>query len=153
MYEMSRSKIYGTSCIRLLKSTKSISPNIQGRTKKTQNGWLFRRRKERGDGMSVVLMSVRKILSLWFGRSHLVTGLTSKMRSLLAMPIGSRRGRSNMSRSLVVYAHCTGYQILLGVLLGSNKVSPCPPHYLGSILMSWSPCMSTSRTERKQCLT
>jgi hypothetical protein len=63
--------------------------------KKTQNGWLSGRRIGRGAGMSVVLLSGRKILSLWSGRSHLVTSLTAKMRSGLAMSLGSHRGRSN----------------------------------------------------------
>jgi hypothetical protein len=97
MYEMSISRIHGTSGMRLLWFIESISPNIQDQIKKTQNGWLFGRINGREVGMSVVLLSGRKIMLLWSGRSHLVTGLTAKMRYGLTMSLGSHRGSSYAS--------------------------------------------------------
>jgi hypothetical protein len=67
----------------------TISSNIRGQIEKTQNRCLSRRRVERGDGMSVVLLSGRKNLTLWFGRYHLDIGL--------AMLLGSHKSRNSAS--------------------------------------------------------
>jgi hypothetical protein len=94
MYKVSRSKINGANGLRLLWSTGTISLNIQGRMKKTQNRCLFGKRIERGPGSSVVLMSGRKTLLLWPGRSHLATSLSANLRSGLVTPPRSHGGRN-----------------------------------------------------------
>jgi hypothetical protein len=62
---------------------------------KTQNRCLFGRGIGRDVGMSVVLLSGRKIASLWFGRYHQATSLPTNMRFGLAMLVGSHRGRNS----------------------------------------------------------
>jgi hypothetical protein len=62
---------------------------------KSQNRCMSGRRDRRGDGMGVLVMLGREILSPLFGRYYLATVIFSNMSYGLEMPLGSHRSTNS----------------------------------------------------------